>query len=74
MKRGGGILEHHWTTPLSKKDLQHLLDNHLFSKESFIMLRKYRQSFAHGDAAICSDCRQIAIKLGLGYLNNREKE
>ncbi len=57
------MVERHWTTSLSKKELQHLLDNHFFSEASFIMSRKYRQSFAHGDTELCSICRQIAVKL-----------
>jgi len=55
----------HWTSPLDINDLHHLLDNHLFSRESFIMSRKYRQSFAHGNTELCSKCRRIAKKLGI---------
>ncbi len=55
----------HWTAPLSKKDLEHLLDNHFFSIESFIMARKYYQSHIHGNTEHCLPCREIAIKLRL---------
>ncbi len=61
------MVERHWTTSLSKRELQHLLDNHLFSRESFIMSRKYHQSFIHGDTVSCADCQQIAVKLELQY-------
>ena len=59
------MTERHWTTPLSRKNLQHLLDNHLFSKESFIMARKYKQSYAHGRTDLCLPCQEIGKKLGL---------